>query len=535
MDEVRELRTDGNSLLKAVWMGRLRLARLLLEGGAYINESNEKGETALMIACLTTHQDQQSSSKGKMVKYLLERQADPNIQDKAGCTALIHACLSGAGGEVVSLLLGNGADPSLEDHTGASALVHAINMNDQEVLEHLVTACKAKGKEVIIITTDKSTSGSHTTTRYLNVPPSARLEESRPRSLGQGMAPSDFQLKSSDLISPTSGKAEDALNFHTVHSSMCYSPKVPSDQPSPARKTANPRRARLPQLKRLQSEPWGLIAPSVLAASQCHEEPKRIGSDEGSSQGLGELPFSRKTLLSRSNSAESKDGATLFPSLGDQARRGSSSSAPVSRKTSYEQAQSPHQPLTRHCSVPVDQESPDSTPAQGFLLVDPKSGAEHYESDSQLYCGSGQAFVPDHMGKAAPERKMLGSSHSRLSSSSRDSLDSSSSASPGAARHRPPGLLERRGSGTLLLDHISHTRPGHLPPLNINPGPPIPDIGSKSTSSLPFTGGMKSPASFTTLSALRLDHRSKKKLLRRHSMQAEQMKHLLASEEILLL
>ncbi|KAJ1179140.1 hypothetical protein NDU88_004376 [Pleurodeles waltl] len=474
-----------------------------------------------MIACLTTHQDQQSSNRAKMVKYLLERQADPNIQDKAGCTALIHACMAKAGGDVVSLLLDNGADPSLVDHTGASALVHAINMNDKEALEHLLTACKAKGKEVIIITTDKSSSGSHSTRQYLNVPPSPRLEERVPRPPPQAMPPSDTQQKTAALLSPTSGKAEDFLSVHPGHSSTCYSPKLPKEQPSPTRKLGNPRRARLPQLKRLQSEPWGLIAPSVLAASQCQEEQKRISSDEGNLPS-DQVP-ARRSLLPRSNSAESKEGGPLFPSLSEQAHRGSSSSAPVSRKTSYEQAQPSHQTLARHSSVPVDKGRPHD------------AGTGHYESDSLLYCGSGQAYGPEQAGKGPPIRKMLGSSYSALSSSSRDSLDSTSSASPGVTRHRPPGLLERRGSGTLLLDHISHTRPGHLPPLNINPNPPIPDIGSKSTSSSPVTGGMKSPSSFTTLSALRLDHRAKKKLLRRHSMQAEQMKHLLASEEIVLL
>ncbi|MGH0186837.1 UNVERIFIED_CONTAM: hypothetical protein FKN15_032816 [Acipenser sinensis] len=114
MDDAMEVRTDGNSLLKAVYLCRLRLTRLLLEGGAYINESNERGETPLMIACKTKHVDQQSVSKAKMVKYLLENSADPNIQDKTGKTALMHACLERAGVEVVSLLLKSGADPSLD-------------------------------------------------------------------------------------------------------------------------------------------------------------------------------------------------------------------------------------------------------------------------------------------------------------------------------------------------------------------------------------------------------------------------------------
>lgn len=71
---------------------------------------------------------------------LLDNRADPNIQDKSGKTALIHACIRRAGGEVVSLLLENGADPSLEDRTGASALVYAINADDKDALKHLLDA-----------------------------------------------------------------------------------------------------------------------------------------------------------------------------------------------------------------------------------------------------------------------------------------------------------------------------------------------------------------------------------------------------------
>ena len=75
----------------------------------------------------------------------------------------MHACLERAGAEVVTLLLGSGADPSLEDHSGSSALVHAVNAGDKEALRVLLEACKAKGKEVIIITTDKLPSGRQMT------------------------------------------------------------------------------------------------------------------------------------------------------------------------------------------------------------------------------------------------------------------------------------------------------------------------------------------------------------------------------------
>ncbi|XP_005424366.1 ankyrin repeat domain-containing protein 34C [Geospiza fortis] len=265
MDEATELELGGTSLRKAVWLGRLRLTRLLLEGGAHINESNDKGETALMVACITTHVDQQGSHKAKMVKYLLDNRADPNIQDKSGKTALMHACIRGAGGDVVSLLLDSGADPSLEDHSGASALVHAINAEDKAVLQHLLNACRAKGKEVIIITMDTSASGTKTAKQYLNVAPALEFKEKAP--LEESTAPSSAHLKTpSSAPSP----AEKESSTLTPHPSQTGD----TEPPSPGQRAGTARRAQLPRLKRLRSEPWGLVAPSLPdSAQRCfHQE-----------------------------------------------------------------------------------------------------------------------------------------------------------------------------------------------------------------------------------------------------------------------
>ncbi|XP_072888803.1 ankyrin repeat domain-containing protein 34C isoform X1 [Hemitrygon akajei] len=534
MDDATELRTDGNSLLKAVWLGRLRLTRLLLEGGAYINESNERGETALMVACMTRHIDQQSVSKAKMVKYLLENQADPNIQDKSGKTALMHACIERAGEEAVSLLLTNGADPSLEDHSGASALVYAINTDDKEVLKCLLNACKAKGKEVIIITTDKSPSGTKTTKQYLNVPPSPELEE---RHMPLCMSPSDIELKTSLTPSPTSEQEDEkSFNFQVIsHQTTSYTSKPHNDLGSPTRK-ANPKRigTRLPQLKRLQSEPWGLVAPSVLAASAYQEESKRVSPDEEIMQGINGLTLPKRTTLSRTNSIESKDPST-FPFVGDSTSRTPSTSAPVSRKQSYEKNQAQHQPLARRSTLPSEQDSVSSFASTGQVSLRDtvhrrRLGNDHYDSDSQLYSDS--VTNPFDTVKVTFERKKHNTSPLTLLNSSRESLDSISSTSPGSVRRRPPGLLERRGSGTLLLDHISHTRPGHLPPLNVNPNPPIPDIGCNSKPSSPLTMCLKSVVPMAPSSPKRNDMKAKKKLVRRHSMQVEQMKQLSDFEEL---
>lgn len=526
MADILELRTDGNSLLKAVWLRRLRLTRLLLEGGAYINESNDRGETPLMVACMSKHSDQQSVSKAKLVKYLLDNKADPNIQDKAGRTALMHACNQRAGHEVVSLLLTNGADPSLEDRSGSSALVYAINADDKETLRVLLDACKAKGKEVIIITTDKSPSGTKTTKQYLNVPPSPELDDRcSPVSCA---SPSDIDLHTSPLPSKEEEKDTVFAFQNKWKSSSSTAAKLPNGPTSPTRKPVNPKRARLPQLKRLQSEPWGLIAPSVLASTQ--EDSKRVNSDEDVVTGVNGLTLSKRAPLSRHNSVDGKE--VLFPLVGEQSTKISPTSPlPPSSKVSYERSLGQHQPLARRSTVPTEQEGSVGTPGPIGLrdtMHRRRLGNDQYDSDSQLYSDSGMLDSP----KIPLERRKLNTSPLAMLTGSRESLDSNAStSSPSTARRRAPGLLERRGSGTLLLDYISHTRPGHLPPLNVNPNPPIPDIGATSKPSSPLAAGFRSIAPVAPNSPKRGNLRMKKKLVRRHSMQVEQMKQLSDFEE----
>ncbi|KAF7478003.1 Hypothetical predicted protein [Marmota monax] len=537
MDDDTELRTDGNSLLKAVWLGRLRLTRLLLEGGAYINESNDKGETALMVACITKHVDQQSISKSKMVKYLLDNRADPNIQDKSGKTALIHACIRRAGGEVVSLLLENGADPSLEDRSGASALVYAINADDKDALKHLIDACKAKGKEVIIITTDKSSSGTKTTKQYLNVPPSPKVEDRQSPPLCA--SPSDIELKAPDLSSPPNEKEDVFFGLQTGHPSGCNTSKILNEPGSPTRKVSNlPTRkvgARLPQLKRLQSEPWGLIAPSVLAASSRQDETHSASTDNEVIRNISDMSFPKRGPLSRTNSIDGKDPA-LFPTVPEQALKVPASSAPASWKAAYEKGQAPHPRLARRGALPVDQEKGGMCPSGASALKEPASlkRLENDLYDLELQPGADSPnSISLEPGKGPLDRKKLNSSHLSLFHGSRESLDAVPTTSPSSVRRRPPHLLERRGSGTLLLDRIAHTRPGFLPPLNVNLNPPIPDIRPNSKPSSPLASGLKSMVPVAPSSPKRVDLRSKKKLLRRHSMQIEQMKQLSDFEEIM--
>ncbi|XP_056300483.1 ankyrin repeat domain-containing protein 34A [Pseudoliparis swirei] len=457
--------SEGHALLKAVFQGKLRLTRLLLEGGAYINEGNERGETPLAAACLASYAD--PLTRQRLVRYLLEKGADPNIPDKSGRTALMHACAGRAGQEVVALLLGNGADPSLKDYSGSSALVHAIDRGDRDALAALLDACKAKGQEVIIITTDTAACGAKNTKQYLNAPPSPR-----PPPAPGCTSPSEVEVTAPPSPSEEGG----------VFSLALAAARPPGEKRPPPRQL----------LKRLNSEPWGLVAPSVLAGAQM--------------SGLS-IAERARPRLSRRHSIETHDPRAPGP-RDHGAPSGSSWADKVQQ----------HQILYRRNTAPESQESAaPRAPAHPKPTRTEPSGSEA-PRDPGCIPGS-----PDS-GRVSAERRRFDASP--LAGSSRESLENlPGSLSPGGVRRRAPGLLERRGSGTLLLDHISHTRPGFLPPLNINPQRPIPDIRANGKPPSPAHRARRGPVA--PASPKRgPDFKTKKKLMRRHSMQTEQMKQL---------
>ncbi|XP_058621143.1 ankyrin repeat domain-containing protein 34B isoform X3 [Onychostoma macrolepis] len=236
MTESPDYLLDGSPLISAAKLGKLRLVRLLVEGGAQVNERNQRGETPLLAACRALRGDQSGSSMLRLIQYLLQNQADPNIQDKTGRTALMYACMERAGPDVASALTAAGADPSTEDYAGASALVYAINARDQDTLTVLMDACRARGRDIIIIATDLSCDP--------NVPPSP---DSSPVSC---MSPSDIELKTN---SPNS-EGENIFNFRGGGQ---VSPVLPRSET----------RCR----QRLRSEPW-LAIQNLAHLSQSYEK-----------------------------------------------------------------------------------------------------------------------------------------------------------------------------------------------------------------------------------------------------------------------
>ncbi|XDV28374.1 hypothetical protein PO909_031700 [Leuciscus waleckii] len=251
--------TDGRPLITAAQLGKLRLVRVLVEGGAQVNERNARGETPLLAACRSLRANP-SEPMLRVVQFLLNNRADPNIQDKMGRTALMYACMERAGAELASALIVAGADATMEDYSGASALVYAINAQDPDTLTVLLDACRSRGREIIIIATDLSCDAN--ASHYLNVPPSP---DTSPVAC---MSPSDIELNTN---SPNSD-GENIFSF---------------------RADGSPARSR----SRLRSEPW-LAIQNLAHLSQTYEKSLEDAVEEENEE---------KDSLRRGFQAEERD------------------------------------------------------------------------------------------------------------------------------------------------------------------------------------------------------------------------------------
>ncbi|XP_063278728.1 ankyrin repeat domain-containing protein 34B [Prinia subflava] len=452
MMEAVDVPPEGYSLIKAVYQRRLRLTRLLIDGGAYVNESNSRGETPLMIACMTKHVDLQSASKAKMVKYLLDNKADPNIQDKSGKTALMHACLEKAGPEVVSLLLMSGADPSLPDHSNCSALVYAINAADRDTLELLLKACKARGKEVIIITTDKSASGRQKIKQYLNVPP-PDLEECTPPD--DCISPSEIESNESP---------EDPFSFKELYGGQ-QEDNSPERVPLMTKSSSTPARFKLTQV--LQCDPWLKCCPTVfqqrkIASSQ---ELQGISPTEELSCKVSDLDICKSVTTSH-ESRDRKDAAHVLKTSDQTVSRRALRDA-INYQTPL--VQEKHNPSEIPMGMDASLGQISLLSNLGSIIKKGRGEPNYNVSSSQLT----NSLIPaaDTKGSKSPKgNKEILSTYQTLLPSPRRVLEKMSPVSP---RGRNQAPLGEGSSRALVLDQA---RPGLLPPLNVNPRPPVPEL-----------------------------------------------------------
>ncbi|XP_065345586.1 uncharacterized protein LOC135943106 [Cloeon dipterum] len=116
---VKDESDDSTALHWASKLGHLRFVQELLAHGADLEAVKDNGETALMLACSSFH------SNVETIDFLLTKNADANVKDIKGMTALIHTSREG-NLEALQKLLQHGADLTLKDVEGKNAFHHAI-------------------------------------------------------------------------------------------------------------------------------------------------------------------------------------------------------------------------------------------------------------------------------------------------------------------------------------------------------------------------------------------------------------------------
>ncbi|KAF3054827.1 Ankyrin repeat domain-containing protein 50 [Daldinia childiae] len=121
-------------LLWAATNGNVELAHILLEMGADIAATNNRGRTALHLAAESHHKEQHQD----MVKLLLNYGATPRAVSDGGWTPLHNAAQSGYA-PVVTLLLEANADINAELSNGMTPLHWAAFNGFEEIVQLLLT------------------------------------------------------------------------------------------------------------------------------------------------------------------------------------------------------------------------------------------------------------------------------------------------------------------------------------------------------------------------------------------------------------
>jgi uncharacterized protein len=160
---VKEPSTGGSALISAATRGDLEMVNALLQGGADVNQGDEKRFTALLRALqndreeianiLVARPELDVNAQGEgganalisfvarqrvpAVQDLLNRGANVNLPDSEGDTALNIAVQRG-NVELVNMLLSKGADPNIKNKLGGTPLMWAGVFGHKEIAQILL-------------------------------------------------------------------------------------------------------------------------------------------------------------------------------------------------------------------------------------------------------------------------------------------------------------------------------------------------------------------------------------------------------------
>lgn len=117
--------------MKAIDSYLASAAKMMIEGGANLDEKDKEGKTALIWAA--------SSNLSAVAATLLEAGADINAQDDKGNTAMAWASRKGRS-LVFDTLVKSGADLNLSNEDSYTPLTHAVAGNQQKMVSLLIEA-----------------------------------------------------------------------------------------------------------------------------------------------------------------------------------------------------------------------------------------------------------------------------------------------------------------------------------------------------------------------------------------------------------
>jgi len=136
------------------------IVEVLLRAGAVIDARDDAGRTALVWAVQT--------GRLLIMRNLLDLEADVNLHDNQGCTALMAS--SSEKPEMAKILLERGADIKAADHEGRTALMFAAEWGRLAIVQLFldnradVNACDATGKTALMYAAER---GNPNTIRVL--------------------------------------------------------------------------------------------------------------------------------------------------------------------------------------------------------------------------------------------------------------------------------------------------------------------------------------------------------------------------------